>query len=101
MLRVVRVLRPLRTVSASPTMRVLVGTVFSSLPRLGNVSLLLCFFLTFFGQRPFLLSPCNFSGTFFGVLPWYSFAPQSAVLKLNFLSGTIRDCLNASIAYSG
>lgn len=75
-LRVVRVLRPLRTVSASATMRVLVGTVFSSLPRLGNVSLLLFFFLTFFGgssaRYPFLSTLFCVKSSVFELYPvWY------------------------------
>eukprot|EP00899_Mesostigma_viride_P006366 jgi/Mesvir1/15730/Mv03304-RA.1 len=47
--RTVRVLRPLRTITLLPGMRVLVGTILRSLPMLGNVILLCVFLFLVFG----------------------------------------------------
>lgn len=43
-LRSIRVVRPLRTISALPRMRVLVATMLGAIPQIGNV-LVLCLFL--------------------------------------------------------
>ena len=48
-LRVVRVLRPLRTLSVLPGMRTLIGTVIRAIPMIGNVMLFCVFFFTVFG----------------------------------------------------
>jgi hypothetical protein len=48
-LRVIRVLRPLRTLSMFPGMRVLIGTMIRSVPMIANVMLLTVFFFIIFG----------------------------------------------------
>ncbi|CAE8631108.1 unnamed protein product [Polarella glacialis] len=48
-LRLFRVLRPLRSLNAVPQMKVLVNTVISSVPRLGNVSVMGAFLFVVFG----------------------------------------------------
>lgn len=68
-IRVIRVLRPLRSLGVLPGMRVLVGTIFKSIPMISNVLLLSVFMLLVFGifgmqvfsgalrNRCFLLGP--------------------------------------------
>jgi len=48
-LRMFRILRPLRSLNAVPQMKVLVNTVLSSIPRLGNVSIMAAFLFVSFG----------------------------------------------------
>ena len=48
-LRVVRVIRPLKSINAIPSMRQLVSALISSLPELGNVSIFLGFVFILFG----------------------------------------------------
>ena len=48
-LRAIRVLRPLRTISRVPSMRVLVGSLIDAVPQLAGVLLLFLFFLLTFG----------------------------------------------------
>eukprot|EP00929_Paragymnodinium_shiwhaense_P090912 TRINITY_DN50994_c0_g1_i1.p1 TRINITY_DN50994_c0_g1~~TRINITY_DN50994_c0_g1_i1.p1 ORF type:complete len:1913 (-),score=432.16 TRINITY_DN50994_c0_g1_i1:94-5832(-) len=48
-LRLFRVLRPLRSLNAVPQMKVLVNTVLSSIPRLGNVAVMGAFLFVVFG----------------------------------------------------
>eukprot|EP00931_Biecheleriopsis_adriatica_P029753 TRINITY_DN17609_c4_g1_i1.p1 TRINITY_DN17609_c4_g1~~TRINITY_DN17609_c4_g1_i1.p1 ORF type:complete len:1956 (-),score=450.68 TRINITY_DN17609_c4_g1_i1:314-6181(-) len=48
-LRMFRILRPLRSLNAVPQMKVLVNTVISSIPRLGNVSIMGAFLFGCFG----------------------------------------------------
>jgi hypothetical protein len=47
-LRVLRVLKPLKSINAVPSMRILVSTLFKSLPKLANVAVFLFFNLTLF-----------------------------------------------------
>ena len=55
-LRVIRVLRPLRTLSMFPGMRVLIGTMIRSVPMIANVMLLTVFFFIIFGIFGLLVS---------------------------------------------
>ena len=48
-IRTIRVLRPLRTITALPGMRILVGTMIKSLPMMANVLLLSVFLFVVFG----------------------------------------------------
>ena len=48
-LRVLRVLRPLRSINAIPSMRILVSTLFISIPQLGSVVIFLLFIFLLFG----------------------------------------------------
>ena len=48
-LRVVRVIRPLKSINAMPSMRQLVSALISSLPELGNVTIFLGFVFILFG----------------------------------------------------
>ena len=48
-LRVLRVLRPLRSINAIPSMRMLVSTLFISIPELGSVVIFLSFVFLLFG----------------------------------------------------
>jgi hypothetical protein len=48
-LRVLRVLRPLRSINAIQSMRVLVSTLFISIPQLGSVVVFLLFVFLLFG----------------------------------------------------
>ena len=59
-LRVIRVLRPLRTLSMFPGMRVLIGTMIRSVPMIANVMLLTVFFFIIFGI--FGLLSCSWGG---------------------------------------
>ena len=59
-IRTIRLLRPLRTISVVEGMRILVGTIVSALPLMGNVLLVCLFFFCLFGILGILL----FSGTF-------------------------------------
>lgn len=47
-LRVLRVLKPLKSINAVPSMRILVSTLFQSIPKLANVAVFLVFNLTLF-----------------------------------------------------
>ncbi|CAK9057471.1 unnamed protein product [Durusdinium trenchii] len=60
-LRMFRILRPLRSLNAVPQMKVLVNTVLSSIPRLGNVSIMAAFLFCTFG----ILGMSLFSGVFY------------------------------------
>ncbi|GMH33671.1 hypothetical protein BSKO_01505 [Bryopsis sp. KO-2023] len=60
-LRVVRVLKPLRTIKSFPVMRRMVVTIFNSLPYMGNVLVLAMYLLLFFG----VLGVQLFNGKFF------------------------------------
>lgn len=48
-LRVLRVLRPLRSINAIPSMRILLSTLFLSIPQLGSVVIFLSFIFLLFG----------------------------------------------------
>ena len=48
-LRVVRVIRPLKSINAMPSMRQLVSALISSLPELANVTIFLGFVFILFG----------------------------------------------------
>jgi hypothetical protein len=48
-LRNLRVLRPLKSINAIPSMRRLVGTLINSMPELANVAIFLSFIFTLFG----------------------------------------------------
>ena len=60
-LRMFRILRPLRSLNAVPQMKVLVNTVLSSIPRLGNVSIMAAFLFCSFG----ILGISLFGGVFY------------------------------------
>lgn len=60
-LRMFRILRPLRSLNAVPQMKVLVNTVLSSVPRLGNVTLMAAFLFVSFG----ILGISLFGGVFY------------------------------------
>mmetsp|Transcript_59235 Transcript_59235/g.105254 ORF Transcript_59235/g.105254 Transcript_59235/m.105254 type:complete len:1938 (-) Transcript_59235:102-5915(-) len=60
-LRLFRILRPLRSLNAVPQMKVLVNTVLSSIPRLGNVSIMGIFLFLIFG----ILGVSLLNGIFF------------------------------------
>ncbi|CAJ1425743.1 unnamed protein product [Effrenium voratum] len=60
-LRMFRILRPLRSLNAVPQMKLLVNTVLSSIPRLGNVSIMAAFLFCTFG----ILGISLFGGVFY------------------------------------
>ncbi|CAE7321447.1 Cacna1c, partial [Symbiodinium sp. CCMP2456] len=60
-LRMFRILRPLRSLNAVPQMKVLVNTVLSSIPRLGNVSIMAAFLFVSFG----IVGVSLFGGVFY------------------------------------
>jgi hypothetical protein len=47
--RVVRILRPLRTINSIPGMAGLVQTIFKSIPAMANIFLMFSFFILVFG----------------------------------------------------
>jgi hypothetical protein len=61
-LRAVRVLRPLRTLSRVKSMRIMIGSLMTALPQLGNVAILMGFLFLFWGIIAVQLFPGQLHG---------------------------------------
>ena len=122
-LRVVRVLRPLRTLSILKGMRVLIGTIFKSIPMIANVLLFCVFLFTVFGifglqmfmgvmrNRCFEVVPGTTCGDHEGVLsdliycrdvvPDASFASQDVAAAVLQSANDEEGCTNLTIHWAG
>jgi hypothetical protein len=103
-LRTFRVLRPLRTLSRSKSMRLLVHSLLSALPSLANVVVLLLFFFCVFGMIAVQL--WGASGVLYGrcrLTPYpvqlplnYTFPLDDEVLAASYNNATITRCGGSS-----